>query len=317
LAGSDSSGSKISTYLPAGILALLALIWGYTWVPQKIGIPYAGTFSFAALRALLGAIVLLAVLAVLRRPLRPKALGLTLALGVLQTTGFVGLTMWALEAGGAGRTAVLANTMPFWLLIMAWPLLGERLHGLQWASVPLGLAGLVLIIGPWNLHGVASSLLAVGGAISWAAGAIVAKVLRRRHRVDLLSLTAWQMLLGSIPLIVVAVSTADRAPVWSATLVWTLAYAALLATALGWFLWLFVLDRLPAGVAGLGNLGTPVVGVVAPWIQLGERPSVAETAGIVLVLAALGVLVLRGALRAQRWPRSDRRVTIRREEGSG
>ena len=56
--------------------------------------------------------------------------------------------MWALESGGAGKTSVLTYTMPFWLLLLAWAFLGERLRGVQWLAVALALAGLVLVLEP-------------------------------------------------------------------------------------------------------------------------------------------------------------------------
>jgi drug/metabolite transporter (DMT)-like permease len=120
-------------------LALLALIWGYNWVVMKVGLQYAQPFTFSALRTLLGAVGLFALLLVLRRPLRPPPLRWTIAIGLLQTTGFVGLMMWALESGGAGKTSVLTYTMPFWLLLLAWAFLGERLRGVQWLAVALAL----------------------------------------------------------------------------------------------------------------------------------------------------------------------------------
>ncbi|MBC7294045.1 MAG: EamA family transporter [Thermoleophilia bacterium] len=277
-------------------LALLALIWGYNWVPLKLGIPCIGALPFAALRAFLGAAVLFCLVWLTGRPLRlpPGSLTSLALLGLLQTTGFLGLTMWALVSGGAGRTAILSNTMPFWLLLLAWPLLGERPRGSEWVPVVLGLAGLILIIAPWHLHGVTSSLLALGGAISWAGSSVVAKTLHRRKNVDVLSLTAWQMLLGAAPLVVAGAVLVPDSVQWSGTLVWTLAYAVVMATALGWLLWLLVLEKLPAGVAGIGNLGTPVVGVLASWLQLGERPTLSEAVGMVLVLSALGTLLLGG-----------------------
>ena len=48
-------------------LILLALIWGYNWVVMKIGLRYSQPFTFAALRTFLGALVLIGLLAVLRR----------------------------------------------------------------------------------------------------------------------------------------------------------------------------------------------------------------------------------------------------------
>ena len=49
-----------------------------------------------------------------------------------------------------------------------------------------------------------------------AASAVVVKILQRRQHVDVLSLAAWQMLYGSIPLVVIAFFTYSGAPVWTA-----------------------------------------------------------------------------------------------------
>ncbi|MHB8870577.1 MAG: DMT family transporter [Thermoleophilia bacterium] len=293
--GEAAHGSR---RLAALALVALAPIWGYNWVVMKVGLQYSQPFTFAALRTCLAAAALFIVLAILRRPFRPRALGLTALLGLLQTTGFVGLTMWALESGGAGKTAVLIYTMPFWLLFMAWLVLGERLGRAQWAAVALAFCGLVLVVSPWRLRGGIGDLLAVGGAISWAASAVVAKVLRKRHQVDLLSMTAWQMLLGSVPLAGVALVTWQGAPVWSGAFVAALAYNVVLANALAWLLWLFVLHGLPAGTAGLASLAIPVIGVASAWIQLGERPGAVEAVGMTAIVAALVLMTWMEARRA-------------------
>lgn len=282
-----------AAYLPFLALALLALVWGYNWVVMKIAMQYADPFTFAALRNFIGAVVMFGVIALLRRPLRPKALGYTALFGLLQTTGFAGLAMWAVHIGGAGKTSVLAYTMPFWLLMIAWPVLGEPIKGLQWVSVILSLAGLVFVLGPWNLSGLASSLLAVGAGILWAIGSVVVKIMRRHVEVDMLSLTAWQGLIGSIPLVAIALLTADSAPVWNATFIAALVYNVFPASALAWLLWLYILLNLPTGTAGISSLAIPVVGVVSAWIQLGERPSALEGVGMGLIVIALAVLTAR------------------------
>jgi drug/metabolite transporter (DMT)-like permease len=65
--------------------------------------------------------------------------------------------------------------------------------------------------------------------------------------------------------------------------------------ALATLLWLYILQRVPATISGLNALAVPIVGVIAAWIQLGERPSSAEGVGMLLILAGLGLLT-----RAQR-----------------
>jgi drug/metabolite transporter (DMT)-like permease len=295
----DASTGARRYRLPLAALLLLALIWGYNWVVMKIGLRYVQPFTFSALRTFFGAVSLFILLPLLRRPLRPKALGPTALLGVLQTTGFVGLLTWALVGGGAGKTAILTYTMPFWLLLMAWVVLGERLKGFQWVAVGLALCGLILVLTPWRLHGGLSDLLAVGGALFWAASAVYAKVLRKRHEVDLLSLTAWQMLLGSIPLIIIAAAAWSSPPQWTGTFVFALIFNVLFGNALAWILWLYILNSFSAGTAGLAMLLTPVIGITSAWIQLGERPSGIEGAGMI---AIVGALLLTGIWEISRRP---------------
>ena len=286
-------GPRRSYRWPIVALIVLALDWGYSWVVMKIALGYVQPFTFAAMRTFLSAIGLLLILPILGRPLRPKALLPTALLGVLQTTGFVGLLTWALVGGGAGKTSVLTYTMPFWLLLMAWVFLGEKLRGFQWVAVGLAFCGLILVLTPWRLTGVFSSLLAVGGAIFWAASAVVAKLLRRRHEVDLLSLTAWQMLLGSIPLIIISAATWKSAPHFTGTFIAGLIYVTVLGNAVAWLLWLYILNSFNAGTAGLATLLNPVVGITSAWIQLGERPGVIEGLGMIAIVGALALVAVR------------------------
>jgi drug/metabolite transporter (DMT)-like permease len=280
---------------------MLALIWGYNWAVMKVGVRYTDPFTFSALRNFFGALALFAVVAVRRGRLRPPSpIWLTAVFGLFQTS-LSGLSVWALYFGSAGKTSVLSYTMPFWLLLIAWPVLGERIRGSQWAVVALALGGLVFVLEPWRLRGLSAGLLAVAGGLTWAIASVLFKIIRRRHPVELLSFTAWQALFGSIPLIVAAVLTAKTAPMWSGTLVAVLVYNVFVASAVAWVLWLYVLHNLPAGTAGISSLAIPVVGVVAAWIQLGERPGPFEAVGMALIVAALAVLTARG-LRAGREP---------------
>lgn len=281
----------------AAALVLLALMWGFAWVAMKIGATHAPPFTFAALRALLSAVFLLALLPVLKRPLRPKAIALTAVLGLLQTTGFSGFVMWALASGGAGKTSVLTYTMPFWLLLMAWVALGEKVRGWQWVAVALAFTGLVFILSPWALHGVVSSILALCTGITWATSAVVAKILHRRHQVDVFSLTAWQMVFGAVPLTIIAVAVGGGWPEWTPTFLAVLAYNVIVGNGVAWLLWLFVLRVLPAGTTGLASLANPVLGVTFSWILLGERPGWAEAIGMGLILLGIAVLTVREVVR--------------------
>jgi drug/metabolite transporter (DMT)-like permease len=290
---------KRSAYLPVAGLTLLALIWGYNWVVMKVGIKYSDPFTFAALRNLLGGLVLLALVAVRRGPLLPKPFWPTAVFGIFQTS-LSGLGMYALYLGSAGKTSVLNYTMPFWLLLIAWPVLGERIRGVQWAAVALALVGLIFVLEPWQLRGLAAGILAVSAGLSWAVASVLFKIVRKRYQVEIMSFTAWQALLGSIPLIVVALFTATGGPAWNGSFISALAYNVIVATPFALLIWWYVLQALSAGMAGLSSLAIPVVGVLAAWIQLGERPGALEAVGMALILAALAVVTARGLITSRR-----------------
>lgn len=282
-------------------LILLSIIWGYNWVVMKEVIRYVDPFDFSALRTLLGAISLFALLLVLRRPLRISALRPIVILGLLQTALFTALIQWALVAGNAGKTAVLVYTMPFWLIPIAWWTLGERVRGLQWLAIAIAGVGLCLILEPWKISGgMFSNYLALGGGLSWALSTIVAKRLRQNHQLDLLAMTAWQMLFGAIVLCLLALFIPSKPIEPTGYFYAALAFNALGATGLAWVLWLYVLRHLPASTAGLSSLGVPAIGVLAAWFELGETPSLAELGGMLLIAGALLLIYLYSQWQARR-----------------
>jgi drug/metabolite transporter (DMT)-like permease len=276
---------------PLIALALLALLWGYNWVVMKVALRHAGPLDFAALRAAFGVLVLFGVMVALRVPLKPRFVRKTIWLGLFQTTGFVGLISWSLTVGAAGKSAVLAYTMPFWVIVFGWPFLDERLRRHQWPAVGLALAGLVLVLELWGDAGSAlASVLALAAGASWGVSVIIFKKIPIQTRDDLLSLTTWQMLYGTVPLIAGAWFVTERPIQWNSEFVVALLYNIIGGMAIATFLWQYILQRLPATISGLNSLIVPVVGVLAAWLQLGERPSLAEGTGIVLILAGLGLL---------------------------
>ena len=280
-------------WLPALALAVLSLTWGYTWVVAKLGLQYAPPFTFAAERALGGALALVVALKLIGKPLTLVAPGRTLAIGLTQGAGFMIFQTWALVEGGPGKTAVLIYTMPIWTLLLAWPLLGERIRGKQWLAAASTLTGLLLIIEPWDMHAsLFSKFLGIVAALCWASGTILIKRLRATTPVDLLTLTAWQMILGAIPLVGLCFVVPEPATDWSLPYIGILAFMAILGTAMSWWLWIYILDRVPAWEASLSVLGIPVVAILLSRLTFGEEFKATEIGGILLIGGGLALLSL-------------------------
>jgi drug/metabolite transporter (DMT)-like permease len=296
-----SSSSKRARWLLPLALFVLSVTWGYTWVLAKQALTYSPPFAFAAERCVGGALALLLIVRLMGKPLRLITPGATLMIGLAQITGFMLFQTWALVEGGPGKTAVLIFTMPIWTLLIAWPVLGERIRGTQWLAALSTLTGLVLIIEPWNMHtSLFSKFLGVMAALSWAIGTVLVKRLRSRQPVDLLSLTTWQMILGAVPLVLLAVVIPERPTDWSMAYIGILAFMSVVSTALCWWLWIIILDRVPAWEASLSILGTPVVAIISSRLMLGEEFKLSEVAGMLLIGSGLALLTLIGWAASRR-----------------
>lgn len=299
----------LALHTPRGALialGVLSLLWGYNWLALKMALAYAAPLTFTVHRTLFGALAVFGLMAWQGKSLRPQSWRAIIMIGFFQVTLNFGASILALVNGGVGRTAVLVFTMPFWTMLMAWPLLGERVRGVQWLAVAFVVVGLTLILKPWDWHdGLVAKLYAVLAGFSWAASAIGAKYMQRKQHFELLNFTAWHMLIGIAPLALAAALVPARATAWSVEYALLLFYCGVISTALGWIIWLSVLRRLSAGTASLNALAIPVIALIGSMLQFGERLDPLEWIGIALIGAGLVVVTWR-ALRAYKPVSSER-----------
>lgn len=281
---------------PIAALVAMVVIWGYSWVVMKIALAHAHPFDFAALRVGIGCALLFSIVKLRGRAIELPRYGMAILLGLLQVALFVALSHFALLYAGPGKTSVLVFTMPFWMIIFAHFIIHERMRGAQWLAVALALGGLVLIVAPWDLTSLTGSLLAVAAGAVWAITAVLSKKWPTAAA-DPLLFTGWQLFFGFLALAALAFIHPHDPIRWNAEFVWTLLFSAVLATAMGWWLWTYVLARTPAGIAGLNSLGIPVIAVLGSAIHLGERPPPLELVGMLAIGIALGLLAWLGLRR--------------------
>jgi drug/metabolite transporter (DMT)-like permease len=282
-------------------LAVLSLIWGYNWIAMKLTLADATPADSAATRFLIGALALLPAVRYFSHGLTvPRSEWPLVAYMSASLAANFFLTLTALNLGGVGKTAVLVYTMPFWVIVIAHFWLHERMRPAQWVAVALALAGLVVLVDVVHLRGWLPSLLAAVAGLSWAASVVIVKSVQGRTRAHLMTLTVWQMAVCGV-LLWAFTALAGTPPIrWTWTFVGAIGFSAILGSAFSWMLFYYALARLPAGIAGLGTLATPVIGVIAAWIHFGERPTGQDATGMLCI--ALGLLLLAlpgGAPRAR------------------
>ena len=281
-------------------LLILTVVWSLNWSVMKVAMRDSGPFTFSALRYVIGTVVLFALLAMRRDGLKPTPWLPTLAIGLTQTAAFQALAQWALVSGGAGKTALLAYTMPFWVVPLAWWWLNDKPGPRRWLCIAIAAAGFICVVEPWRpLSEPHSIMLAVLAGLAWAIATVLSKRLFQQHpEVTPLRLTAWQMLIGTIGLVVLTLLSHERAVAWTGSYIAALLYNGLLSSGVCWVLWALVVQKLPANVAGLTSLAVPVAGVLFAWGLLQERPSAPEWIGIALIGLALFVLNFVRRMRA-------------------
>ena len=157
-------------FLPALALALNALVWGVSWWPFRELQSHGLHPMWATAIIYIFAITCLTVFrpAAWRGLLKHPALWwLVLAAG-LANMGF----NWAVTVGDVVRVVLLFYLMPGWVVLLAWPLLGERPTAGSLLRLALALAGVVIVLktpgANWPLPESLADWLALMGGFSFA-----------------------------------------------------------------------------------------------------------------------------------------------------
>lgn len=259
---------------------------------MKGGLVDIAPLWFGAIRTVIPGLLLIMLLPLLGKALKPPPLSFVLPFGLLQTTGYIGFTMLALKDGSAGQTAVLVFTMPIWLTLMAHLFLNEHLKLQHWLALMVAGIGLLLMIAPWQANlTIAASIFGLLSGLTWAGGSLWQKKYGRIHKIEMVNVTAWQIFIGGIVLLVCALLFEDFYINWTPHLAWVLFYNIIPVGAGGWLIWFYVLEKLPTKTASFGSLLTPAIGLIAAWLQLGETPNPSEFIGILLILSALVIIL--------------------------
>lgn len=279
-------------------LALLTLVWGLNWAVMKAALMHAHPLVFNVHRTWLAIVTLFVVLAARGGRMLPQSWRAVIITGFFQTTINFGATTMAVAGGTAGRASVLVFTMPFWTLLLAWPVLRERVRPLQGAAIGFAFAGLLLVVQPWAWQGdISPKLWAALSGFGWAAGTVAMKYFQRDRDLDMLSFIAWQMLVGVLPLTLLPWAFGVPPTQWSVAQAVLLVIVGVVATAGGFLLWMEILRWLPAGMASLNMFAIPVIALVSSMLIFGERLAANEWIGIALIGTGLALIAIQAIVR--------------------
>ncbi len=284
---------------PASILWMLAALtlgWGFNWPMIKLALSEIPVFSFRSACLLGGTTFLFAIAAYKRVPLRvPRGQwGRLVLLALFNVTAWNVCITYGIGYMSSGRAAILAYTMPLWSVPLSAWWLNERLTVRRMVGVGLGMGGMLLLLAD-ELQAVRAApkgtLLMVSGALSWAIGTVLIK--RYPIALPVISFTAWQMLIGAVPITAGALAL-ELHSLRTLTLgpALALAYNVFIAFVFCRWAWNKIVITVPVAVSSLSVLMTPVLGVFSGMLVLAESPHWQDFAALGLVILALATVML-------------------------
>ena len=157
---------------------MLALVWGCNWPVLKMGVSELPPLTFRALTLPFAALGLLLVAKLSGEAIGiPRGLRLRVALlALFNIGGWNALVLFGVEQLPAGRSAIIAYTMPIWSVLFSLVLLHEPLDRRKIAGLVLGMIGMAVLLGDDVRHlqrAPTAALFILGAALCWAFGAVL------------------------------------------------------------------------------------------------------------------------------------------------
>ncbi|MDR1163041.1 MAG: DMT family transporter [Candidatus Accumulibacter sp.] len=279
------------------LLAAVSLFWGINWSVMKIILRDIPPLYFRSTTLILAGIGLLAVARAGGHKIKiPQSAWRPLAgISLFNITAWNCLITYGVSMIPSGRAALLGYTMPLWSSLLSMYFLGERIVWQRIASLVCGLVGISVLMGndfaairaAWL-----GTLCMIAAAWSWAIGIVLLK--RLRIAMPTIVLTAWSMVFGGLPLLVVALPLeTSRLIVPGTAAILGVVYTIFLNFMLCYWAWNRIVLMLPVSVSSLSSLGVPLIGVVSGALLLNESLGWREALAAALILSSVASVSIR------------------------
>jgi drug/metabolite transporter (DMT)-like permease len=279
------------------IFLIIVFSWGLGWPVNKIGLAYLSPLWYTSTRLMLGFFAMTLLVICLKKFSWPswRDTPLLLAIGWLQIGLYTLLTNIGLAYLPAGRSSLLAYTTPLWVMPIATLFFHEESSWLKWIGFLLSLGGLVIFMNPWELNWHDKNVLIgctalLAASLGWAVSMFCVRYMRWTK--SPLELIPWQLLLGGIPILILAIY---REPlptfVWSYPLILSLVYTGILVTGVSYWLGVIINKELPTIMVSLGFLLVPIVSYAVSIIFMHEKMNWTTAGAITLIVLGLCLVV--------------------------
>jgi drug/metabolite transporter (DMT)-like permease len=284
--------------LAAAIVVVLCLSWGFNQVSVKLALHDIPPLTQAAIRSF-GATLVVAVWALARGQAlftRDGTLAAGLACGALFGVEFI-LIYQGLVYTTATRAVLFLYLAPFFVVLGARIFLpADRFHLPQWTGLALSFAGMLVAFGlptpALDPRQIVGDIMMVGAAMLWAATTLLIKA-SRLSRISSEKVMLYQLVVSGPMLAFAAFVAGEHLPqAPSALALGALAYQTFWVVSVTFVVWFALVVRYSANRLSAFTFLTPLFGVAAGHLVLGEPLTGAFAAAVALVAGGL-VLVNR------------------------
>ena len=287
------------------LVVLLAFAWGFNWIAAAVALREVSPWSLRVAGSGIGVLTLVIASLVTGHRLkvpRGEYVHIMIA-GFFNVAAFQILSGFAQLSGATSRAVVITYSMPIWTTVMGRALLGEKLTPVRLLALALCVAGLTVLVWPLFADGLPPFVFySLGCALSWAFATVYLKWVK--VKVEPLANATWQLLFGLLFIAAGSFVVEGYPRLWPmhGTTALAILYVGVLGVGLAHFLWWSIVGRLPTITASIGALLVPVIGVTASTIILGERPTLPDITGFVLIFAAAACVLLQPGVKHTEMP---------------
>ncbi len=278
-------------------LILVCIIWGTTYLANKLGVTYMPPLYFTSVRQLVAGFILLTYLFLIKKEPWPEKsfIYLQMILGFLLISCGNGLGIFGLQYIDSGISAIIATFSPILMAFLISVSSSEHhISKWTWTGLSLGSLGIIIIClqklgthpGATTIAGILFSLLSI---IAWSVGSVYSKLRPHKHSPFLSA--GFQMLFGGIPVFVISMIIekplgfkieSDHLLIW--------AYTIIFGSLIAYSCFIYCLKHLPVTLVSIHNYINPILAIFLGVLILDESITIWIALGALVTLTGVYIV---------------------------
>lgn len=285
-------------------LTLVCIIWGTTYLINKLGVTSMPPLFFTSIRQLVAGIILLSLLFLIKRESWPNHsfLLLQMLLGFLLITCGNGMGIYGLRYIDSGISAIISSFTPILIaFLLSISKSSPNISTKTWVGLILGSLGIMIICfqkigthpGKSSIIGILFSLAAI---LAWSVGSVVSNVKKHDHSPFLSA--GFQMFFGGIPVFIISILTENPFSFhFDQNHFYIWAYTIILGSLIAYTCFIYCLNHLPVTLVSIHTYINPIIALFLGSLILDESLNIWIALGSIIALTGVYIVTKREQIK--------------------